>query len=109
MATKKTATPKPDKKGHTILVLKVTFKAKTIIASNAGCLSGDDALALVESEIMGPHVNPDTKLKDVFPDANARQLFCSRVRTAADAAGCTRSFPCQANTTFGEIADALSC
>jgi hypothetical protein len=104
------ATKKPGaKKGHPVFVRKVTFTTKMVAATDDGCLAGDDALALVEGELLGPHVSPDTKLKDIFPDSTARQLFCSRVSSAAQAAGCNRSFPCQPGTTIGDIADALSC
>ena len=113
MAAKKSPTNKAAlggaKKGHTFLVKKTTFVAMTVAATDEGCLGGEDALALVESAILGPHVNPDTKLKEIFPDSSARQLFCQRVRNAADEAGCTRPFPCQPTTTFRDIADALTC
>ena len=106
MATKK---PTPPADGHTALVPKLTFTSKTIKANAAGCLSAVDAAALVQSCIGGPPHNPDTALKDLFPLASSQKVFCNRVKTAAQEAGCTRQLPCATTTTLGDIADALSC
>jgi hypothetical protein len=95
--------------GHTALVPTLTFAAKTIKASAAGCLSGDDAADLVQSCLGGSPHNPDTALKDLFPLASALTAFCGRVKTAAQEAGCTRAIPCTGTTTLGDIADALTC
>jgi hypothetical protein len=97
------------KKSHVILVPKLTFVPMTVAATDAGCLSADDAMRIVQSSVGGPIHNPDIALKELFPLASARQAFCARVSQSAAAAGCTRNFPCASDTTLGEIADALTC
>ena len=97
------------KKGHVILMPKLTFAPVTIAATDAECLSAEQAMQVVQSSIGGGAHNPDTPLKQLFPLASARQAFCARVKQTAEAAGCTRNFPCTPDTTLGEIADALTC
>ncbi|MEO8597560.1 MAG: hypothetical protein ABI759_29850 [Candidatus Solibacter sp.] len=97
------------KKGHVVLIPKLTFVPATISATDAGCLSAEDASKLVQSSVGGAPHNPDTALKQIFPLTSARQAFCARVKQTATAAGCTRTSPCTPDTTLGEIADALTC
>jgi len=110
-ALKKTATAAvgSSPQGHEILKHTVTVSKKTIMATAAGCLDMEDAIDLVESCIGGSPLKLSTKLSDFLPSDPARLLFCSRVSNATAAAGCTRPFPCKANTTLGQIVDALSC
>lgn len=95
--------------GHTILKRSVTFSKHTITASAAGCLDMENAIDLVESCIGGSTLKLSTALSDFLPTDSARRLFCERVKQAAAEAGCTLPFPCDANTTLGDIVDALSC
>src|SRR3954470_15517726 len=98
-----------ESQGHPILKRSVTFEVKTIKATEDGCLDPEDASDLVESCIGGSPLDLDTKLSDFLPTDAARKLFCTRVKNAAAAAGCTRPFPCAAGTKLGDIAAALSC
>jgi len=95
--------------GHPILKRSVTFAVKNIQATAEGCLDPEDASDLVESCVGGSPLDLDTKLSEFLPTDAARQLFCTRVKNAAAAAGCTRPFPCAADTKLGDIAGALSC
>jgi hypothetical protein len=96
--------------GAVILVPKVVFETRTVIASDEGCLDADDARALVESCLPAIPHNRDTALGELFQgDSDARGAFCACVQAKADSAGCTRRFPSSDATTLGQIADALTC
>jgi hypothetical protein len=82
---------------------------QTITAQPSGCLDLSDAIDLVEHCIGGAPLSLSTKLSDFLPTDAARMLFCDRVKNAAAAAGCTRPFPCSADTALIDIVNALKC
>jgi hypothetical protein len=102
-SAKKTATKRTTKTNRSTAKRRV---ARSFAVAAVPCVPGDQAGDIV-FDAVGPDVNVETKLEDLFPDPEAREQFCQRV---AEASGVPRpNVPCAGSNTLQDVIIGISC
>ena len=103
--TRTTKRPHPTGTTKTAEAPARTMARGRLQASDAECFNRPDAEALVLG--IAGNFDIDTQLRDIFPAASARDVFCQRV---AEQAGFPRTrIPCGGTTTLDAVIAAISC